>query len=144
MMSSLKYFERLIVGILAALTALVILLATGDIAVDLFRDIFLHSPRFLVSVDELLDIFGRFLIILVGFELLETVKAYLRDEAIHAEVVLIVALIALARRVIVAEPAESSALLLLAEAALMLAIAGSYRLVISLLRESQGRKPARE
>jgi len=140
MVTALKYFERGIAGFLAGLIALVILLATIDLASSLFTDIVFKSPRFLVDIDELLAIMGQFLIILVGFELLETVKAYLRDEAIHAEVVLIVALIALARRVIVFEPTEGSAMVLLAEAALMLAIAGSYRLVISLLRSARGLK----
>jgi uncharacterized membrane protein (DUF373 family) len=141
-LTALKRFERAIAGFLAVLIALVILLAAIDLAANLFNDIVFKAPRFLVSIDELLEIMGQFLIILVGFELLETVKAYLRDEAIHAEVVLIVALIALARRVIVTEPAESSALTLLAEAALMLAIAGSYRLVISILRERRSAAPA--
>jgi uncharacterized membrane protein (DUF373 family) len=134
MVTALKYFERAIAGFLAVLIALVILLSTIDLAVHLLTDIVRNPPRFLVPIDELLDILGQFLIILVGFELLETVKAYLRSDAVHAEVVLIVALIALARRVIVIEPTAGSALTLLAEAALMLAIAGSYKMVISLLR----------
>lgn len=144
MVTALKRFERLIAGFLAGLIALVILLATIDLAAGLFKDIVFKSPRFLVDIDELLAIMGQFLIVLVGFELLETVKAYLRDEAVHVEVVLIVALIALARRVIVIEPGTMPAMSLLAEAALMLAIAGSYRLVISLLRERQGRTPAKD
>jgi uncharacterized membrane protein (DUF373 family) len=142
MVRALKHFERAIAGFLACVIALVILLATLDLASGLFKDIVFKSPRFLVDIDELLAIMGQFLIILVGFELLETVKAYLRDEAIHAEVVLIVALIALARRVIVVEPEHDSAMLMLAEGVLMLSIAASYRLVISLLREKQGGKPA--
>lgn len=138
MLTALKRFERAVAGFLAALIALVILLATVDLAASLVKDIVFRSPRFLVDIDELLVIMGQFLVILVGFELLETVKAYLRDEAIHAEVVLIVALIAIARRVIVVEPEPGSALTILAEAALMIAIAGSYRLVISLLRSGRG------
>ena len=144
MLTALKRFERAIAGFLTLLIALVVLLATIDLAVGLFKDIVFKSTRFLVSIDELLEIMGQFLIILVGFELLETVKAYLRDEAIHAEVVLIVALIALARRVIVVEPSDVSALTLLAEAGLMLSIAGSYRLVISLLRAKRAATAAKE
>ncbi|HXT00479.1 MAG TPA: phosphate-starvation-inducible PsiE family protein [Elusimicrobiota bacterium] len=142
MVTALKYFERAIAAFLAMLISLVILLATADLAVNLLHDIVRNPPRFLVPIDELLDILGQFLIILVGFELLETVKAYLRSDAVHAEVVLIVALIALARRVIVIEPSAGSALTLLAEAALMLAIAGSYKLVISLLRSRRTPKAA--
>jgi uncharacterized membrane protein (DUF373 family) len=139
MLASLKYFERTIVAVMAALIALVILLATADMAIRLFKDIFLSAPRFLVGVDELLGIFGQFLIILLGFELLETVKAYLREDAIHVEVVLLVALIALARKVIVIEPAEVSATVMAGIGALMLSIAASYWLVMQFLRAD--RKP---
>ena len=137
MLVSLKYFERIIVGILAALIALVITLATVDLGINLFRDIFFNTPRFLVGVDELLGIFGQFLIILLGFELLETVKAYLRDDAIHVEVVLIVALIALARKAIVIETTTTSAMTLIGIAALISSIAFSYWLVMPIYR----RKP---
>jgi len=139
MLASLKMFRRIVAGVLAALIALVILLATVDLAVDLFKDIFFSAPRFLVGVEELLGIFGQFLLVLLGFELLETVEAYLRDDAIHVEVVLIVALIALARKVIVVEAATAPGSTMLGMGALMLSIAASYWLVMQVLRGS--RKP---
>ena len=139
MLSSLKYFERMIAWIMAALIALVILLATVDLGINLFRDIFLSAPRFLIDVDELLDIFGQFLIILVGFELLEIVKAYMRDDAVHVEVVLIVALIALARKVIVIEATAVSGSTMMGIGVLMLSIAASYWLVTQVLRAARDR-----
>ena len=134
MLASLKYFERMIARILASMMALVILLATADLGINLFKDIFFHAPRFRVGVDELLGIFGQFLIILLGFELLETVIAYLRDDAIHVEVVLIVALIALARKMIIVEAAMVSGFTMIGIGVLMLAIAASYWLVMQIPR----------
>jgi uncharacterized membrane protein (DUF373 family) len=139
MLASLKIFQRIIAGVLAALIALVILLATVDLGVNLFKDIFFNAPRFLIGVEELFGIFGQFLIILLGFELLETVEAYLRDDVIHVEVVLIVALIALARKVIVVEAAMVPGSTMLGMGALMLSLAVSYWLVMQVLRGS--RKP---
>ena len=44
---------------------------------------------------------GFFLLVLIGIELLETIKAYLLTNVIHVEIVLEVALIAIARKVII-------------------------------------------
>jgi uncharacterized membrane protein (DUF373 family) len=137
MLVSLKYFERIVVGVLAALIALVILLATVDLGINLFKDIVFAEPRFLVGVDALLGIFGQFLIILLGFELLETVKAYLRDDVVHVEVVLIVALIALARKALLIETSTISGPSMIGLAALMLSIAASYWLVMPILRPAR-------
>jgi len=138
MLAYLKRFERLITWVLAILLAFVILLSTVDLTVSLIKNMLYVSPHFLVATDQLLDLFGLFLIILLGLELLETVKAYLRDDLIHVEVVLIVAIIALARRVIILEFKEPSPLLLVGLATLVLSLAGSYRLIMQVLRSGAG------
>jgi uncharacterized membrane protein (DUF373 family) len=56
------------------------------------------------------------------------------------EVVLIVAIIALARKVIITEFKEPSALALVGMAALVLSLAASYRLIIEVLRPGNGDK----
>ena len=67
----------------------------------------------------------------------ETVKAYLRDDVIHVEVVLIVAIIALARKVIILELKEPSPLTLVGLAALVVSLAFSYRLIMQVLSSRQ-------
>src|SRR6516162_9516053 len=103
MLTLLKRFERLIAWVLAVLLLSVILLATIDLAVDLVKTVIFETPHFLVGVNQLLGLFGWFLLILLGLELLESVKSFLQDDLIHVEVVLIVAIIALARKVIILE-----------------------------------------
>jgi uncharacterized membrane protein (DUF373 family) len=58
--------------------------------------------------------------------LLETLKAYFQKDVIHVRVVLEVALIAMARKVIIEEPNTVSSLTLLGIAALILALAIAY------------------
>jgi uncharacterized membrane protein (DUF373 family) len=53
---------------------------------------------------SLLDVFGYFLLVLIGVELLETLRSYMKKDAIHVRVVLEVALIAMARKAVIAEP----------------------------------------
>jgi uncharacterized membrane protein (DUF373 family) len=133
MLRHLKRFERLIAWILAVLLISVILLATVDLAVNIVKALVFVAPRFLIGVDQLLDIFGMFLIVVLGLELLETVRAYLQDDLIHVEVVLIVAIIALARKVIILELKDPTPLTLFGVAALIISLGASYRLIMHVL-----------
>ena len=102
--------------------AVVVLLSTAHLGVLIAQETW-TPPRFLIPVQGLLEIFGFFLLVLIGVELLDTLKAYLTEDVIHVRVVLEVALIAVARKVIVAEPNSISGLTLLGIAALILVLA---------------------
>ena len=99
----LSKIQQIVVIALAGMMALVLVLSTAHLGVLIAEEIW-TPPRFLIPVDGLLDIFGFFLLVLIGVELLQTLKAYLRKDAIQVRVVLEVALIAVARKVIVQEP----------------------------------------
>jgi uncharacterized membrane protein (DUF373 family) len=77
-------------------------------------------------VAGLLEIFGYFLLVLIGVELLETLKAYVKKDVIHVRVVLEVALIAMARKVIIEEPSGVPSLTLFGIAALILALGVAF------------------
>jgi uncharacterized membrane protein (DUF373 family) len=124
---ALKHFERLIVLFLIVMMVVVILLATIELGWLIAQDI-LTPPLFLLEIDELLDIFGFFLLILIGIELLETIKAYLTEHVIHVEIVLEVALIAIARKVIILDPKELSSMTLVGIAALIVTLASAFYL----------------
>jgi uncharacterized membrane protein (DUF373 family) len=106
---------------LAAMLVVVMVLSTIHLGVLIFEQI-MKPPRFLIPVQGLLEIFGYFLLVLIGVELIETLKAYVRKDAIHVRVVLEVALIAMARKVIIEEPNEVPSLTLFGIAALILAL----------------------
>lgn len=55
----------------------------------------------MLEINELLEIFGLFLLVLIGIELLETIKTYLEEHSLRLQVVFLVALIAIARKVII-------------------------------------------
>ncbi len=105
----------------------VILLSTIQLGRILFVDIF-SPPNYLLEINELLDIFGFFMLILIGVELLETIRAYLDDHEVHVEIVLEVALIAVARKVVIIDVKEYSYGSLLAIAAIVLSLAAAYYL----------------
>ncbi len=106
---------------LAVMLVVVMVLSTVHLGVLIFEQV-MKPPRFLIPVQGLLEIFGYFLLVLIGVELIETLKAYVKKDAIHVRVVLEVALIAMARKVIIEEPNEVPSLTLFGIAALILAL----------------------
>ncbi len=122
--SFLHIFERVIVIALVVMMMLIILLATVELGRVIIVQI-LSSPNYLPEIAGLLDIFGFFLLILIGVELLETIKAYLQEHVVHVEIVLEVALIAVARKVVILDVKELSPLTLLGIAALLVTLAAA-------------------
>jgi uncharacterized membrane protein (DUF373 family) len=122
MLDLLKKFEKAVTVTLVGLMALVVLLATIELAWIIIKDI-ISPPVLLLEIDELLDIFGLFLLVLIGVELLETIKAYIKDNVVHVDVVLTVAMIAIARKVIVLDVKDLPAMTLVGIASIVVALA---------------------
>lgn len=125
MLKWLRGFEQAVVRSLVFMMALIIFLATIELAYLILIDI-ISPPMFLLEIEELLDIFGFFLLILIGIELLETIKAYLEEKVVHSEIVLEVALIAIARKVIILDLKAYDSVVIIGIAALIITIAGAY------------------
>ena len=121
----LEKFERIVNWSLLVLMACVVLLATVELAWILVKDV-LTPPVFLLEIHELLELFSLFLLVLIGIELLHSVKTFILRREIHLESVLTVAMIAVARKIIVLEPKEWPEGTLLGLAALVLALSISY------------------
>jgi len=128
MLLLLKKFERIIVTALIAMMALTILLATIELSWLIIKDV-ITPPIILLEINELLDIFGLFLLVLLGIELISTLKTYLTEKEIHVEVVFTVALIAIGRKVIILDVKEISSLSLLGIAAIIISLSVGYFLV---------------
>ncbi len=128
MLSLIKKFERIIVTTLIVMMAVTILLATVELGWLIIKDI-ITPPIILLEIDELLDIFGLFLLVLLGIELASTLKTYLTEKEIRVEVVFTVALIAIGRKVIILDVKEISSLSLLGIAAIIISLSVGYFLV---------------
>ena len=121
----LKKFERYIILGLLGMMVLVVFLGTLELAVVLVKEM-LKSPKILLNIEEMLTIFGFFLMILIGLELIETMKIYLSEESVHVEIIFLVAIIAITRKVIILDVKSSAPLTLLGMAAIILALAIGY------------------
>ena len=121
----LRIIERIIVTALIVMMTIVLLLATVDLGWILVRDIF-SLPIVLLGIDELLEIFGFFLLVLIGLELLDTIKIYFEKGSIELKVIFTVALIALGRKIIIFDPKDYDGLQMIGIAAIILALVVGY------------------
>ncbi|MCU0555427.1 MAG: phosphate-starvation-inducible PsiE family protein [Syntrophales bacterium] len=124
----LKYLEKLegiVVRSLVIMMALVVLFASLDLAWIIVKD--LSTPPYLLfDVNRLLEIFGMFLLVLIGIELLESIRMYLDHRLVHVEVVMTVAIIAIARKVIILDVKDLDGLKLIGIGVIIVALAGGY------------------
>lgn len=125
MLAYLKKFERVVVLTLIAMLSIVVLLAVGELGWVLVQDA-ITPPVLILEINELLDIFGLFLLVLIGIELLEMMKAYLAEGVVHSEVVLTVALIAIARKIVVLDTRDYSGATLAGIGVIIVALAAAY------------------
>ena len=128
--------QRFTIWVLATMLAVIVVLSTLHLGVLIAQEIW-TPPRFLIRVQGLLEVFGYFLLVLIGVELLETLKAYIKRDVIHVRVVLEVALIAVARKVIIEEPNSVPSLTLFGIAALILALGTATFFERQVKRESR-------
>jgi uncharacterized membrane protein (DUF373 family) len=95
-----RRFEDVAVLVLMTLLMVVVAISIVELGWLLLSDL-TSIGTMLLDVEEMLGLFGFFLLVLVGLELLTTMKSYLADRVIHVEVVLEVSLIAVAQKIII-------------------------------------------
>jgi uncharacterized membrane protein (DUF373 family) len=129
MFDYLKKFEKALVYALMVMMALVLLLATVELGWIIVKDVF-SPPVFLLEIEELLDIFGLFMLVIIGIELLETImKTYLKENVNHVEVVFLVAMIAIGRKVIILDIKDVSGITLVGIGAIIITLSVGYYLI---------------
>jgi uncharacterized membrane protein (DUF373 family) len=123
-----RRFEQTIVFVMTGLLMIVVAVSTVEFGWLLLRDLESIRGR-LLDVEQMFELFGYSLLILIGVELISTLNVYIREGAVHVEVVLEVALIAMAQKVIVLDSSRAGGLTLLGLSALILALAAAIWLV---------------
>ena len=98
-LSQVHRFERLLAKLLAAAMIVVLVVATGELAITLINQLLGGSSHWLGN--DMTRFLDQILALLIALEVLQNLTAYLRDHVVQIELVLITALTALARKVIV-------------------------------------------
>jgi uncharacterized membrane protein (DUF373 family) len=112
------------------LLSAVILFSILELILLLVQGLF-NMPAYRLENKEILEIFGYFLLILIGIELMDTIKAYIMENRIHVEIILLVAIIAIARKVILLDPVYEGidGLILIGIGVIIIALCAGYYLV---------------
>jgi len=97
-----RYYERLVVLILLGMLMIVVCYATLGLLAAIGTTMYekLQARDFHLALPAMHEVFAGFLTLLIGLELMKTIAMYLEDHLIHVEVVLTVAMIAIARHAI--------------------------------------------
>lgn len=74
-------------------------------------------------------VFGGFLSVLIGIELLHTIKMYLKEDVVHVEIVLLVALIGISRHIIDLDIIHIKPITIFGISSLVLALSIGYYLI---------------
>ncbi len=137
MLSIVNKIQRWIILSLVFLMLVVVFLSTIELAWIIAKDI-ITPPVLLLEIEELLEIFGLFLLVLIGIELLEMIEIYLEERVVHVEVVFMVAMVAVARKVVIIDVKELSGITLVGIASIILALSAGYFLVKRALKTTDG------
>jgi uncharacterized membrane protein (DUF373 family) len=124
----LKVFEKMIIVSLLVLMMIAVFVATIELAIIIFEQI-MKPPVLLLNIAEMLEIFGFFMMVLIGHELLESIKAYLIDDKVHAEVIFLVAIVAVSRKIIILDYKTTTPEMLYGMAAVIVALGVGFFLV---------------
>ncbi len=123
-----RWIERFIIHALIVMMAGILILATIELGYYLISTV-IENRSLLINLDRLLDLFGIFLLVLIGIELLDTIKVYFKENVVHVEVVVLVAIIAIARKVVILKAEELAGETLIGIGVIILALAVSYFLI---------------
>jgi len=125
--------KRIIAGVLIVMMFGVVGFVTLEIVYAMFvsvvpGDLF-PTAAWALTEAEMMKVLGLFLSVLIALELIETVEVYFRNHSIHVEIVVLVAIIALARKIIILDLTKYNALTLFALGFLILVLGVTYYLV---------------
>lgn len=107
MIEIVNKFEKIVYAFLMALLMFVLVASLAELVWSIFQSL-TNDPVFLLESHELITVLGAFLLVLIGIELLDTIKAYFKENVIHVEIVVLLAIIAIARKVILLDPTAIS------------------------------------
>lgn len=129
-------FEQAVARVLSVLICAVVAAATLQLIASVGLRVFNPSTDWLNG--ELMVLLDRLLLILIALEVLQNLTAYLREHVVQIELVLVTALTAVARKVIVMpQPKDGQPWELASLGFTVLALAGAYGLVRWALRQQQ-------
>ena len=120
------------VRVLAVLMTLVIIWGVIDVGYVLYTNI-ITPPLGLLTINDILAVFGAFMAVLIAIEIFFNITVYLREDAIHVKIVLATALMAISRKIIILDFDKIQPAYIWAAATVILALSIGYWLIVMYL-----------
>jgi uncharacterized membrane protein (DUF373 family) len=124
-----EFFENVIAKFLLIAIVLISIYALLDLFLALIQIMFTTQLGALGKT--LISIFGLFLNLLIALELLENITGYLRKHVLQVELVIVTAIIAVARKLVILDLDKTSGVDLLGLAGAILALTIGYFIIRS-------------
>ncbi|MGD9778997.1 phosphate-starvation-inducible PsiE family protein [Methanomethylovorans sp.] len=128
MMKYVSGFQKLIIKAIILMMIVVILSSTLEIGWIILSDL-IEPPVLFLNVEKVLDIFGLFFLVLIGIELLETIKMIINESTLNVDVIILVGITAIVRKVMIIDLKTTPPLFLVGMGVLVIALAGAYYLI---------------
>ncbi len=125
----LRTVVRIAIRMLAVLMTIVILWGVADVVMVLYQEL-MTPPVMMLTISDILTLFGAFMAVLIAIEILINIIIYLRDDVIHLKIVMATALMAISRKVIIMDFTIISAEYVFAVASVALSMSVGYWLVV--------------
>lgn len=116
------------IKVLAIFMTIVIIWSIIDVGLVMFDHI-IQPPYLLLKFEEILGLFGGFLVVLIAIEIFLNIILYLRKDMNHIRLVVATALMAIARKVIILDYEKIASIQLYGIAATIIALGIAYWLV---------------
>ncbi len=125
-----KAAKRWMIIAVLFLMVLIVFASVLELAIFLFQEFTDPvSGILLLDINELFRVFGFIFIVLIGFELLESIEMYFKKNVIHAEVVLLIAVIAVARKVVLLDLEKHDPITIIGLSLIILSLGACYSLI---------------
>jgi uncharacterized membrane protein (DUF373 family) len=119
---------RICIKMLAVLMVFVIFLGVLDVVYQLYNDL-ITPPLLHLTVSEIFEVFGAFMVVLIAVEIFINIRLYLGSNTLPIQLVIATALMAIARKVIVLDLTDTPAEYVFAIGVVTLALGVTYWLI---------------
>jgi uncharacterized membrane protein (DUF373 family) len=119
---------RFSIRILAVLMVAVILWGVVDVLYVMYQQL-MAPPKFMITVNDIFQLFGAFMVVLIAIEIFLNIRLYLGTEMLPVQLVIATALMAIARKVIVLDFDKTDASYIVAIAAVIAALGATHWLL---------------
>lgn len=130
------YAIRFALKVLAILMVAVIFFGIADVLYVLFKRL-MAPPMYLLDISDIFETFAAFLAVLVAIEIFVNIRSYLSSSELPVKLVIVTALMAVARKVIVLDFEKLEAIEVFSLAAVVLGLGLTYAFMLHFELKSQ-------